>query len=562
MSISRSASLRLVLSLALLGLAAPAHAEQPIFDYETMVPGYFLPRATDVTVDAEGNAYVIGFAYEDQVNLDVLVWKVSPDGEILWTRFIVGESHDLAEDLILDDQNNVWVIGWTDSEDFPTTPDAMNPTLVGVRDVFLTKFSTDDGSILYSTFLGGTYVDEGHAIAYDQQGNLILAGITRSHDFPTTPDAYQDGPTNPGVYQRDIFIARLTPSADEILYSTYFGGYNRDELVGVGVDPNGDIVFGGTTMSVDFPLMNPIQSQPRDIYVSKLSGDGSELLFSTYFGGEDFDRLIDMDLDAEGHVYLTGSTRSEFLPVTPGAFQTEFAGEINGCGSPPFDPLHNCEDGYITKMPTDGGWFIYSTYLGGIRIDECYGIAVDMDGAVRVTGRTSSPDFPGTETEGDLFVSKLSPDGSQLDYTLRRGTNAGGYGVTTVGHNEVYVTGSIDFPAMAYIAKLMEESSASAPDLPASSAGLLAGGSPNPFTSSTRLSYSLPGNEPAEASLGIYDVAGRLVSTLVDGPQPAGSHSVTWDGSDQGGKRVAGGVYYYVLEAAGQKAVGRLLYVR
>ncbi|MBD3234180.1 MAG: hypothetical protein GF315_10710, partial [candidate division Zixibacteria bacterium] len=120
----------IVIAVAVL-ISSGAQATEPTFVYETTIPGYFLPASHGVTVDDEGNAYVIGRAYEDEVRLDVMVYKLSPEGDVLWTRFIVGAEHDQPEDIKLDSNGDVWVIGWTGSEDFPTTPDAFDNTLTG-----------------------------------------------------------------------------------------------------------------------------------------------------------------------------------------------------------------------------------------------------------------------------------------------------------------------------------------------------------------------------------------------------------------------------------------------
>jgi hypothetical protein len=562
---------RLPLSLAVLFLAAlsvafaipSASAEQPVIVYETAVPANFLPSGRGITVDGDGNSYVVGADYADQVHLDIVVLKVAPDGQVLWTRFIQGDDHDYSQDIALDLDGNVWITGWTDSDDYPVTAGALQSTLTGFRDVVLTKLSGEDGSILYSTLLGGDYTDRAQGIAINAAGEIILVGSTGSTDYPTTADAYQSEPSAPLYIYTDAFITKLNAAGDTILYSTYFGGFEDDGAENVALDQHGNIVFSGHTTADDLPLAQPIQSAPNGMFISKLSADGSTLQFSTYLGGEDYDRLRSMDIDAAGYVYLAGSTRSVSFPITAGAYQEQFAGEILGCGSPPFEPRYNCDDGFVTKLATDGSGLVYSTYLGGTSIEECHGVAVDAHGEVHVTGKTSSTDFPGTTNPGLIFVSKLSADGSELRYTLRKQSPYPTYAITTDDLDDVYVTGAVDLPANIYVARLdggetagIETAAASSPSTPA-----LRPSSPNPFSVSTRIAYELPG-AGGRVQLDVYDAAGRLVRNLIDADERAGQHAVSWDGRDDRGTRVANGTYFYQLQWNGQRQTGRVLVVR
>jgi hypothetical protein len=565
MNLGRIASLLTLLVIAT--SAVTAHAEPPTPVYETLIGGYDLGYGRGLVLDDDGSAFVIASTYIDEVHLDVLVFKISPAGDVVWTRLIHGAEHDFAEDLAIDDNHDVIITGWTDSADYPTTPDAMDPTLTGFRDIFVTRLSGDDGSILYSTFLGGDYTDTGMSIELGAGGEIYLAGSTGSTDFPTTADAYQSGPSAPLYIYTDAFITVLDASGTSILYSTYFGGYKDDAAYEMALDQAGNIVFAGRTNADDFPLMNPIMSSPDRIFVARLSADGSTLQFGTYLGGEDLDSMTDMALDSEDFVYLTGATRSTAFPTTPGAFQEEFAGEILGCGSPPFDPLHNCEDGFVTKLGTGGEGIVYSTYMGGQEIDESFAITVEPDGCAIITGQTRSPDFPGTVSPGDLFISKLGPAGTTLEYTYRRQSGTtGGRAITNDGAGDFYLTGSVlsvSAPHDIYVARFTG----------GATSGVLAGrtvrpatrlgpSTPNPFATLTRVSYSIAGASPAPVRLAIYDATGRVVDVLVDRYQPAGSHSVTWDGTGRDGSRLPSGVYFYQLQARGRQQSGRVLMVR
>ncbi|MBD3232646.1 MAG: T9SS type A sorting domain-containing protein, partial [candidate division Zixibacteria bacterium] len=372
-------------------------------------------------------------------------------------RFIVGAEHDQPEDIKLDSNGDVWVIGWTGSEDFPTTPDAFDNTLTGFRDIFLTKFSPEDGSILYSTFLGGDYTDLGYALAINDADELYLAGYTKSTDFPVTEDAYQPEPNAPLYIYKDVFITKLTPAGDSILYSTYYGGYKDDIAENIELDSDGNIIIAGETNAEDFPLVDPIQADAHDIFISKFSSDGQTLMFSTYFGGEDFDRLGGLTLDSDGYVYISGATRSINFPTTPGAFQEEFVGEILGCEIP-FGGDYNCDDAFAAKLSTEGEGLIYCTYLGGNDIEEGRNIAIDSEGRVHVVGYTTSPNFPpnGIDTAAEIFVSRFNHDGSVLDYsvTVNSGSSNRGHGIYIDDMDDIYFAGSVNIPSEFYSAKL------------------------------------------------------------------------------------------------------------
>jgi hypothetical protein len=394
---------------------------KPSFLYETVIPGYYLSHGIDMTVDADKNAYVIGSWYQDHQHLDIIMAKLDAEGSPLWTVTIAGDQyeHDYPMDIVLDSDGNIWVTGWTGSESFPIV-DGFDDTLTGFVEAFIMKLDPEDGTILYSTFLGGDYVDYGRGITLNDSGEIYVVGSTGSTDFPTTPDAYQDEPSAPLYIYTDAFITKLSSDGSTILYSTYFGGYKDDRAENVMIDKSGNIIFAGETRAEDFPLVDTIQSEPDDIFISKLSADGRTLLFSTYFGGEEYDGLGGMTLDSEDFVYISGSTQSIYFPTTPGAYQEEFAGEILGCGSPPFEPLYNCDDAFVSKLGTDGSGLVYSTYLGGNRIDYSRDIALDDLKRVYAVGYTSSPDFPpdSIDFSAEIFVSRIDSTGSNLDYSF------------------------------------------------------------------------------------------------------------------------------------------------
>ena len=427
------------------------------------------------------------------------------------------------------------------------------------------KLDADDGTILYSTFIGGDYTDRGEAIALNEAGEIYLTGRTGSTDFPVTPDAHQGEPSFPLYVYSDAFVMKLSPGGDEVLYSTYFGGLFDDEAKRIVLDSDANIIIAGNTEADDFPLVDAIDAAPNELFISKLSADGTTLLFSTYFGGEDLDRLGGMTIDADDMLYLVGSTRSVAFPTTPGAYAETFVGEINGC-EVPFGADYNCEDLFVTKLATDGSGIEWSTYLGGTYVDEGRGVGVDTAGRVYVTGYTSSDDFPpdGMDFGAAIIVSRFDPTGSDLEFTHSVGSGSAnrGNGIAVDGEGCVTFTGTVGVPASIFVSKLGSDLIVAADDPMIAPDGLtLAANVPNPFNPHTAISYVVPEGSRARVRVDIFDTGGRLVRRLVDTIQE-GAHTVVWDARDDRGVPVTSGIYYYRLSWEDHQLSGRMSLVR
>ena len=535
------------LFLVLLAVSTQAAAQTPVF--ENSLPGYTIPHARDLVVDQAGNSFLLGSAYDDGTHLDVLVAKFFPSGDHAWTRYITTGDHCYATGIALDSAGDAWVTGWTDSPDFPVL-DAMDSTLTGFRDVFLMKLDALDGAIIYSTYLGGDYSDAAQDIFLNEADEIYLTGSTGSTDFPVTSDAWQSTPSFPEYFYKDAFITKLNAAGDTILYSTYFGGLHDDRALEISLDSENNILIAGTTEAEDFPLVNPIQSMADDLFIAKLSPDGGSLLFSTYFGGEDLDQLGQMVLDDAGLVYLVGTTRSVAFPTTSGVFQENFAGEINGC-EVPFGADYNCEDIFVTKLSTEGDGILWSTYLGGNRVEVGRAIAVDHTGGVYVSGYTGSADFPpyGMDFGAEIIVCRLNATGSVLDFTysIDSGSANRGNGIFVDENDDVYFSGTVGVPASIYISKLSVVHQSAVGEKP-QQALLLHSNYPNPFNPRTNISFELA--EPLNVRLQVYDLEGKMVRRwLADDYLAPGSYEFPWFGRDDSGRKVASGVYLYRLDA-------------
>jgi hypothetical protein len=200
--------------------AAPLTID-PTIVYETSFSSAHLDHGLDTAVDAAGNAYVVAYAYTS--DHAVLVATLETDGTLAWSTYLNGSDIVYGGGITVDNAGTVYVVGRTDSEDYPLL-NPLQDTLVGFRDTFLSKLSADDGTLLYSTLLGGNYTDQGEDLVLNSAGETVLIGSTRSDDFPVV-DPIQGEHNGPLYAYADLFITRISADGQTILYSTYLGGY-------------------------------------------------------------------------------------------------------------------------------------------------------------------------------------------------------------------------------------------------------------------------------------------------------------------------------------------------
>ncbi|MPM65117.1 hypothetical protein SDC9_112009 [bioreactor metagenome] len=210
------------------------------------------------------------------------------------------------------------------------TPGAFQTTLHGGVDAFVTKFSIDGSSLVYSTYLGGSTFQNGFDIAVDSGGHACVVGETTSTDFPVTPGAFQT--TMPGG--SSAYITKFSSDGSSLTASTFLGGSEDNGGSGIAVNPGGFIYVTGYTTSEDFPTTPEIIPSSfqgdLDAIVSILSPDLSRLMVSYYLGGSEFDAGNSIALGPKGGFFSAGITFSSDFPVTPGAFQTIFSGFQDG----------------------------------------------------------------------------------------------------------------------------------------------------------------------------------------------------------------------------------------
>jgi hypothetical protein len=302
--------------------------------------------------------------------------------------------------------------------------------------------------LIYSTYIGGSNIDDANSIAIDGSGNAYITGRTNSTNYDITLGAFQ---TSNGGYT-DVFVTKLNSTGTGLIYSTYIGGSDDDIGFAIAIDGSDNAYITGITPSTDYNI-TPGAFQTFhgggiiDVFVTKLNSTGTGLIYSTYMGGSDYDYVYGIAIDGFGNAYITGWTFSTDYDITSGAFQTSYGGGTN------------YGDVFVTKLNSTGTGLIYSTYIGGSGVDIGHGIAIDGSGNAYITGITASTDYditPGAfqTTYGgggsDVFVTKLNSTGTGLIYsTYIGGTNGDhGYGIAIDGSGNAYITGfttSTDF---------------------------------------------------------------------------------------------------------------------
>lgn len=336
----------------------------------------------------------------------------------------------------LDAAGNIVFTGETGAPDFPATPGAVQTTLRGYTDAFISKIDPTGQQFVYSTYFGGSGRETSFAVAVDASGNTYITGVTGSYDLPTTPSAFIKA--CPGICNSP-FAAKFGPDGS-LIYSTYLGASNAVARA-IAVDSQGSAYVTGNIASLDLPLVTPFQSTFGSAFVQKVDPSGSSLIYSTYLGGSGAAVGRGIAVDSTGSAYVVGNTDGGF-PVR--------------------NPLQ--ADGYygsafITKFTPEGTGLVYSTLIGGSSSTEADAVAVDSSGAVYISGVTTSPDFPltpnafkSTCSSGmntscptqEAFALVLEPSGAQVRYSTFLGEGHA-TGIVADANSNAFISGWTDW---------------------------------------------------------------------------------------------------------------------
>ena len=419
-----------------------------------------------IAIGADGNIYIAGDtdssdfpttagAYQGTKSgyRDTFVSRLDNDlSSLLASTFVGGSGNDYGRAITIDSAQKVFVTGYTDSDDFPTTAGAYQTARKGNEDAFIYKLDNTLSSLEASTYLGGSDSDYAYGLA--KNGDVFVVGATASADFPTTTSRPYGG-------EMDAFIGRLNSNLTSLVASTYLGGDDHDVGKAIAISAAGDVYVTGWTASTAYYDLSATFHPPTfpttrgaydrsndpakvpshrfsDVFVSKFNSYLSVLMASTLLGGYDGEEGNAIALDSFGNVFVTGWTASEGdpyaepiippFPTTQGAYDSTLNGE---------------EDVFVVQFDPNLSTLLSSTILGGESHDIAQGIALDDEVNVYLAGSTYSHDFPRAPVfipyslydysgSWDAFITKFTPD-FLTQYLLSITKGGTGEGTVTSG---------------------------------------------------------------------------------------------------------------------------------
>lgn len=471
-----------ILILILIAGACQGSLQKPSEFAATYLGGVGHEFCEAIAIDDEGHIYVAGntrsadfpttegaYSQDRKGESDVFIAKFDNGLQTLLASTLIGGGGDeCAYTMLYDPQGYVCVAGYTSSEDFPTTERSYDTSYNGGDgDAFILKMDKDLKNLAASTFLGGSGVEDdwrSPELVQDAEGNLYIAGITASEDFPTTSGAFQEE-YNGGA--RDVFLSKLDPDLRELLASTLLGGESDDRMgrsLGISAktqeiyvggytfDPakldgfvtklnldlteatastildagwiycmliheNGDVYVGGhaanrlpTTSGAFYQGFDKAADQG---FITRLSGDLTRIVSSTVIPGSYASgggRICSLNLcqSADGHILSAGWTRPLDFPVTPGVYDETQNGNA---------------DSYILKMDSDLSQVLSSTFIGGSRSERWNRMTTDGKGSIYLASYTLSSDFPTSENSAFAsFGSVIDDEEEDLNTSARDAT--------------------------------------------------------------------------------------------------------------------------------------------
>jgi hypothetical protein len=321
------------------------------------------------------------------------------------------ETDRAVSDIILDSLKNVYKAGVTKSDNYPISTGAYDESFNGGRDIFLNKLSSDGSTLIFSTYIGGNQEDSGPYIAFNKSNNIYLTALSGSDNFPITAEAFDE--TYNGGF--DVVVCKFNSDASELYYSTYIGGSGHEYNNSIMIDSLNNIYIAGHTYSGDYPVTKGVFDDTfngvNDSFISKISSDCSEMIFSTFIGGKLRDYGVNYSLDKQNNIVFCGFTTSTDYPTTSNSYDATYHGGF---------------DSFITKINSDGTKLLYSTYIGGNNDDWARSLVLDDDSNIYIAGFTKSQDFPTTtgsyqeNFDGNgqvVFICKMNQDLSELNYS-------------------------------------------------------------------------------------------------------------------------------------------------
>ncbi len=387
----------------------PLSTGNDVITYSGYFSGDFGDNLKAMAVDSEGVFYLTGFTDDfffpvtsnayltanggvRRSFVSVLDTKKPGKEGLVYSTFFAGTKSDMPTGIAAAG-GKVYVTGFTTSNDYPVTANAYQSTLPGgTSDGFVAEFDPSQSgtaSLVASTYLGGTGQDAPRSITVAADGQVWVTGYTRSGDFPTTPNSFRPSYSGGG----DAFVTRLDLAAMKLTYSTFLGGSDQDQTTKILMDPAGHVAVTGFTLSENFPVtskaVQSTQAGNGDAFLTILDPAQQDftkaLLYSTYLGGSDGEVPYDLRLDSAGKYYLCGYTLSLDFPIRNALAPISYPG--------------NALDGFVTVIDPSASALsalVYSSFVTGPGYQVAYGVDVDGQGNIYVTGTVLGDVFGGT----------------------------------------------------------------------------------------------------------------------------------------------------------------------
>lgn len=426
----------------------------PVVAYATYLGGVGADYASGVAVDNAGIAYITGHtsstdfpttpgALKQTTASDIaFVAKIDTvNNALVYSTYLGGGLQDSASDIAIDSFGNAYIVGSTQSIDFPIVDgfqidhSAVTSLQGGQSDAFIAKLNSTGTALLYSSYLGGNANDFGNSIAIDSSGVAVIVGNTFSSDFPTFNAAQPAKGDTAGNFTSDAFVAKIDTINKTRSYVTYFGGARNDAGNDVTVDSSGNVYLTGNSNSDEIPTPGAFQTIPlgaMSAYVAKLGASGVRI-YSTFVASPSVSSGSSIAVDATGNAVVVGRSNSPLpggLMLPQGASSNFF-----------FEGL------FVAKVNAQGSALVQSAWIPNAQ--DVQGMALAPDGAVYVTGLSTASGILVTPSEtlpaGNRYVIKINATATGIGFGYNSGigdsiqpfTNA----LAIDGARNVYVTG-------------------------------------------------------------------------------------------------------------------------
>ncbi|MCB2203682.1 SBBP repeat-containing protein [bacterium] len=335
-----------------------------------------LPVSPEATQPRNGGRY------------DAFLLALTSEGQRRWSTYFGGSYSDECSDIAVAGDGSIYVAGGTYSTNFPVTPDAVQTSNGGDYDMFVAQF-TAKGTRQWASYIGGWSMDYATSIAVDEAGDLFLGGRTESSNFPAVSQGLQ---SSYGGGSFDGIVLRISGKTHKLLWSTYVGGEEEDNVDQLLLDAKGNIVITGYTASKRFPIAGKAEQRRQagliDAFLARMDGRG-KIQWATYLGGSEVDKATGLAVDKYGNIMIAGFTGSKNFPLAGKGFQEEKKGGY---------------DVFLSQFGTEGA-YIWGTLFGGETHDIAYGLAIDAKGNSIVVGGTESRGF---RTAGNIYQGDLA----------------------------------------------------------------------------------------------------------------------------------------------------------